>query len=250
MKISDLKDSPDPSNSQFVKEYGISSLYIGANPVSITSPTPRGFHEFETNKRTPRDTFVVLHNLTNYLSKKKLGVNVRQGIFSTKSKHNAEVFGTEVYRFVPNDGYEMYYNPEVEDFTVHSLQGGSKGKKLNRAIESSMSLIFENVYNSVGIPRGRYTNYLKDHASEIDYENFVNSVMELSTKMIDEFLDSKGFKGINKREELYGQVKEIWENYYKDVKFYVDGLKKVEDIKAVGEDIEIITFPYNGFWLI
>lgn len=241
MKISDLSDAPSHKDTSFVKDYGY-PLYIG-----IDSIRSRGFHEFKNNSRPPRDTIKVLHNLANHLSMKKLGVNIRQGIFSTKDSSHAGSFGEHIMRFVPNDGYEMFCNPEVEDFTVHSTHG-SEYKKIDRNISGHIAYIIGKVFADTSYYSGRkYINFINN--SSIDFDKF--NIVEVSKPFFeDNYFSEKGITSQGIKDKFYKELENLWMIFYNDVKSYVDGLIKVTDLNAIPKNVEIITFPYNGFWMI
>ena len=255
MKISDLKDSPDPKETEFYKKNGLTSLYIGIDRRYEDGELKvvRGFHQYQPSFRKPRDTFIILHNLANHLSQKKFGVQIRQGIFSTRSEHHADIFGNEVYRFIPDDGYDMFYNPKVKDFTVHSLNGHENSQKQRRVIERGVREIMRNAFFDHSFKSSDYIKHLLEGVDKINYDTF--NVFEVSKAYFDKYFNEHKdkFKYLGDKvyqKKFYTELEKFWQEYYNDVKFYVDGLKKVTDIKEVGEDIEIITFPYNGFWLI
>lgn len=251
MKISDLKDSPDFKETQFYKDYGASALFVGIDRRSGVIHS--GFHEYVPSDRKPRDTFILFHELANYMSMQKLGINIRQGIFATRKSSHAQVFGDVVYRLIPNDGYEMFYNPDVEDFTVHTLQSGRTYQKQARVIESHSRVFFRYAFDH-GFDKSKdYTRYLRDNVGKIDYSNFIESVFTLSKTFFEDYFEDYELDDEKLKEKFYTELKKMWVNYYEDIKFYIDGLIKIKDITGVSsgtEGIEVITFPYNGFWLV
>jgi hypothetical protein len=253
MKISDLKDSPSIKESQFYKQYGANSLFIGTDNrmAGGVLQSSSGFHKYRQNERIPRDTFIVHHALANYLSEKKFGVKVRQGVFSTRSSYHAELFGEKVYRFIPNDGYEMFYNPDVEDFTVHSLTRSELSnntiQKHARVIESELRFIMRMIFNRTYPTKG-YIKFLRDNYQGIDYDTF--NVSDFSKKYFEKLFEEHDMTDEYLKKQFYNKLDQLWMDYYKDIKYYIDGLKKVSDLNEVRPEVEIITFPYNGFWLI
>lgn len=240
MKIRDLQDAPAHKNSEFVTQHGY-ALYIGSGTHSY-----RGYHEFEPNNREPRDTFSILHHLANHLSYKRFGVNIRQGIFSSKSKEVASYYGDVTLRFVPNDGYHMYYNPDVGDFTIDSTHG-REYKKIERTIVSHVNSIVGKTLMDLNYRGGRkYLSYLK--TANVNYDTF--NIIELSRQYFDKEYFTGRDLGSATIERFYAKLGEMWDVYYGDVEKYVDGLKKVNDLGRVPNYIEVITFPVNGFWLV
>lgn len=83
--------------------------------------------------RTPRDTQKYLHDLINKYSKKKFGWEIRNGVFVTHSKNEADRYhgipGDNSYvtfgstnLFLPIGDFKFLYNPNISDFTEYIYQ--------------------------------------------------------------------------------------------------------------------------------
>lgn len=241
MRINEVLDKEDISyrETAYYKEYGAGKLFVGVKNYSGVL-SYEGFHEYRPKTRKPVDTHIILHNLTNHLSKEMMGLYIRSGIFSSKGKEQAELFGDILFRIIPNDGYDAYYNPTVKDFTVDT-----KYKKQTRGI------MYNLIKYSSGSDRGsqikhmkKFVDYLAINSDNIDYNNFVESVQKMYTNYCENINDKSI---IGDSEEI---IKDVFQGYYMDAVDYIKGMEKISDFEKVKAGYEIIIFPHSGFWFI
>jgi len=241
MKINEVIDTKDRSyqETSYYKEYGSGDLFVGVNTQYQGILDYEGFHEFKPRVRKPVDTFIVLHKLTNKLSMEMMGIPIRSGIFTSRDKKHADTFGDTVFRMIPNDGYDAYYNPNVQDFTVDGDY-----KKQKRAIGYHL---MSNLYDQTGGPKIRFIHkfldHLADNSDNIDYDNFGESINQMFMK----FSEGVDEEYISKTPEYVGKV---FDKYYREIVKYIEGMEKITDFNNVKVGYEIIIFPHNGFWFI
>jgi hypothetical protein len=241
MKINEVVDNIDESYKEtgYYNKYGAGELFVGINTTYQGILEYEGFHEFKQKVRKPVDTYIVLHKLANKISQEKLGLPIRSGIFTSKDKKHADTFGNTVFRMIPNDGYEAYYNPNVQDFTVEG-----DFKKQKRAIGYHL---MSGLYDERGGPRIRFVHdfldYLSDRSDDVDYDNFQQSIDNLFSK----FSEGADEKFKSETPEVVGK---IFKRYHDEIVNYVDGMVKIDDFTKAKTGYEIIIFPFNGFWFI
>lgn len=242
MKINEVVDNKDRSyqETQYYKRYESGHLYVGVKTSYEGILSYEGFHKYRPKSRKPVDTFLVLHNLTNHLSKEIMDIYIRSGIFTSKDKQQADLFGDTIFRLIPNDGYEAYYNPNVKDFTIDT-----EYKRQSRAImyhliqyesESGKGPQIKHMQN--------FLRFLEKNADQIDYDNFVESVYVFYLRFASD-VEDKGV--IGNSDEI---VKDVFQKYYDDTINYIKGMEKIEDFENVKTGYEIIIFPFNGFWFV
>lgn len=68
----------------------------------------------------PRDTVKLVHNFVNDLSMEKLGIPIRNLLFTSTCKHRISDYGDEKFMVFPlSDDYKLFYNEVVDDFTEY-----------------------------------------------------------------------------------------------------------------------------------
>jgi hypothetical protein len=105
---------------QYINEAGKSvfDLYRGVD----NAPRIAKFYMMKkfahTEKRTPRDTLKKIHKYFNNKFEDIFGWPVRNGVFVTGSKDNAESYG-RAFLFFPAGKYEYVWSPKIQDLTGH-----------------------------------------------------------------------------------------------------------------------------------
>lgn len=67
--------------------------------------------------RKPTDTRHLVHDFTNEYSNEKLGVKIRNGLYTSMSYREVSEYGS-LYLVFPLDNTELYFNPKIKDFYI------------------------------------------------------------------------------------------------------------------------------------
>lgn len=94
--------------------------YMFENLIAIYHGTKRvdqAITEITQKERDlPLDTSDLVHDTVNKMANKKLGMNVRNGMFGTLNAQAASAYG-KVTMLIPLGDYKIFYCPDIKDFT-------------------------------------------------------------------------------------------------------------------------------------
>lgn len=236
MRIDDVTKITEYKTTEFYEDYGRKALYVGLLDGSA------GFFEFVKKERIPTHTFVLFHRYVNLHTKKKFGLPLRNGIFVTKDRKMAHFFGS-VHNVVPNDGYRMFTNYSVVDFSIHSFYKQGLAKKMMRNIVYLVSgeLKDTNIkFSDISL----IINNLSQRHDEVNYETLdVSDILEKAIKEVLEDISDED------KQKFIDVMFKIMANYKKDLDKYIDGIEEITDLNTV-DGSEIMLFPLNGFWIL
>lgn len=172
--------------------------------------------------RQPTDSAKFVHNYVNELATKEIGFPLRSDtLFVYPQKFsNIGIVGRYDYIIVPNGNYELYYYPNLNDFTVKYKVGNILKRRINQVfngvIESSAfsEIIDKNLKNlSVDIKRYIFVQSFIRNLKRYVTEAFT------STLNIQQILALESFKDVY--ETMAEELKINLDTYYMNFnKFY------------------------------
>jgi len=190
----------------------------------------------EFRERTePKDTNVFIHNYINNLSKKKYGVNVRNGMFVTTQVKSAKSYGSP-YIIFPLGEYKIFYSLGVTDFTdgFSAASHGEFGGHFTSYILDNMAYAMgenntfkNNVEDSVYGFFGYVTSVLDDEQFKT-FKEFKQRVIEECEEYLKEVISNHDNfdRVLNSIKRTLGT---IINNYMGNIKRYVDKIEETQD---------------------
>jgi hypothetical protein len=83
-------------------------------------------------RNNPKDTPVRIHNSVNDISMNKIGINIRNGVFSIFDREIASYYGYSVHIVIPTKDTKMFMNKNVKDFTSHIMLASESKHLFNK----------------------------------------------------------------------------------------------------------------------
>lgn len=194
------------------------------------------FEYLEFQERSePKDTNIFIHNYVNNLSKKKYGVNVRNGMFVTTQVKISTSYGSP-YLIFPLGEYKIFYSKGVQDFTdeFSTANNGEFGAHFTSYILGNMIYAMDENKTFNDNVEESANGFFEYVSSELDneqfktFKEFKQRVMEECEKYLKEVINNHDNfdKVLNSIKRTLGAV---INNYIANMKAYVDKIEETQD---------------------
>lgn len=188
------------------------------------------------NRKSPSDTYNIIHKILNALSLNKLGVKIRNLFFCQVHNYlDMSDYGNDPYVIFPLDNnYMFYYNDEVKDFTTFFGFGYGMSPVVNKIKFYKETIIRDVIPSIFKIITKEFKNI---NIEEIDLCNYFLDIIRFDFSL-ELFLK----KAKNKKDFSFIIFKELFQFIYNNIHDYLyDDLNiDSKEILKIKEDIKIV----------
>lgn len=219
--------------------FDFTNLYRGSddyeNPVNIIKPYTTG--------RNPSNTNIIIHDFVNMISKERLGLPIRNLIFSNKDYDISDDYGA-VYVLFPLDGYKLYYHKGVVDFTAH----------YNADTIAVYSLTLDFFYDNSNTYDLAIADKVLDHIYQLEeYYNklltvntkseFYSAIKEICATVTNKYMETVSEDNTVDNKELFNDMYKFFEEYFNNFEKYVNNMTVTKTLDGLNNEEVMISAP-------